>query len=66
VEAPLQGAGRGVARGEGLYIGRGVIIPVMSLNAFFELLKQLSIFLAIITLGMAFVYLFTSGEETRA
>jgi hypothetical protein len=38
----------------------------MSLNAFFELLKQLSIFLAIITLGMAFVYLFTSGEETRA
>lgn len=66
MEAPLQGAGRGVALGEGLYIGRGVIIPVMSLYAFFELLKQLAILLAIITLGMAFVYLFTSGEETGA
>jgi hypothetical protein len=38
----------------------------MSLYAFFELLKQLAILLAIITLGMAFVYLFTSGEETGA
>ncbi len=66
MEAPFQRAGRGVALGEGLYIGRGVIIPVMSLNAFFELLKQLAIFLAIITLGMAFVYLFTSSEETGA
>ena len=66
MEAPLKGAGRGVARGEGLYIGRSVIIPVMSLNAFFELLKQLAIFLAIVTLGMAFVYLFTSGKEPGA
>lgn len=66
MEAPLQGAGRGVVRGEGLYIGRGVIIPVMSLYAFFELLKQLAIFLAIVTLGMAFVYLYTSSKEPEA
>ena len=66
MEAPLQGAGRGVARGEGLYTRRGVIIPVMSLYAFFELLKQLAILLAIITLGMAFVYLYTSSKEPEA
>jgi len=35
----------------------------MSLDSFFNLAYQMAIFLAVITLGMGFLYLFTSGEE---
>jgi hypothetical protein len=38
----------------------------MSLSSFFDLLQQLAILLAIITLGMGFVYLFSSGEEPES
>jgi len=37
----------------------------MSTQGFFNLLYQVAIVLTIITFGMGFVYLFTSGEESE-
>lgn len=38
----------------------------MSLDSFFNLLYQLAIILAVVTFGLCFLHLFTTGEEPEA
>lgn len=39
---------------------------MMNLNAFYNLIHDMAIILAVVTFAMAFLYLFTSGEEAEA
>jgi hypothetical protein len=37
----------------------------MNIDSFFNLLYQLAIILAVITFGLGFLYLFTTGEDSE-